>query len=189
MKLYGSYTSPFVRHCRVALAQEEMAFDFVEADYTMSAEKSPTAKVPFLEDDGLVLTDSTSILKHVREKSGKRFLADLDDYENFAMTNTLQDSAINMFLLENEGFGPEQIKYIGRQKARIQTGLSALNERFGPKRGAPDITRDGDLRCACFLAWSLFRKRARLDGLENLKALLAAANQTTEFAATAPPGA
>ena len=191
MKLYGSYTSPFVRHCRVALTQENLDFDFVDADYVMSAEKSPTAKVPFFTDGDLVLTDSSSILKYAREQSGGaggRFLADLEDYETFAMTNTLLDSAINVFLLENEGFGPEQIKYLGRQKKRIESGLTALNQRVGPNRGVHhDITRDGVLRCACFLGWALFRKRISLDGRDHLRDLLAAANQVEAFAATAPP--
>lgn len=188
MKLYGSYTSPFVRHCRVALAQAELGFDFVEADYAMSAEKSPTARVPFLADGDLLLTDSSSILKYAREKSGGRFLADLEDYETFAMANTLLDSAINVFLLEKEGFGPAQIQYLGRQKKRIESGLKALNERFDPKPGAnQDITRDGALRCACFLGWALFRKRISIDGRDHLRDLLAAANQVEAFAATAPP--
>ncbi len=186
MKLYGSYTSPFVRHCRIALAQEGLDFDLIEADYAMSAEKSPTAKVPFLADGDIALTDSSSILKYIREKSGKRFLADLDDYENFAMANTLQDTAINVFILGNEGFDAEQIQYIGRQKKRIESGLKALNQRFAAKSNH-DITRDGTLRCACFLNWGLFRKCISLDGLDNLNHLLDAANQVDVFAATAPP--
>lgn len=188
MKLYGSYTSPFVRHCRVALAQEGLDFDFVEADYAMSAEKSPTAKVPFLADGDLALTDSSSILKYIREKSGGRFLADLEEYENFAMTNTLLDSAINVFLLENEGFGPEQIQYICRQKNRIANGLKTLNQRFASHQHR-DIARDGALRCACFLGWAVFRNRITIDQLDNLRALLAAADQVEAFAATAPPAA
>ena len=186
MKLYGSYTSPFVRHCRVALAQEGLDFDFIEADYAMSAEKSPTAKVPFLADGDLALTDSSSILKYIREKSGKRFLADLDDYENFAMANTLQDAAINVFILEKEGFDAEQIQYMARQKNRIQSGLKAFNQHFGANPNH-DITRDGTLRCACFLTWGLFRKCIRLNGLDNLNRMLNAANQVDGFAATAPP--
>ncbi len=184
MKLYGSYTSPFVRHCRVALAQTGFAFEFVETDHAMSAEKSPTAKVPFLTDDGLTLTDSSSILKYVREKSGGNFLADLADHENFVMTNTLLDSAINLFMLENEGVGSDRINYLARQKKRVASGLKALNGRFDPSQG---IDRDGALRGACFLDWGLFRKRISLDGLDNLRDLLAAANRVEAFAATAPP--
>ena len=123
MKLYGSYTSPYTRHCRVALAQSEFDFEFLEADYAMSAERSPTAKVPFLIDGDLMLTDSSSILKYIREKSGKAFLANLEDYDNFAMANTLLDSAINLFLIGNDGYGPDQINYLERQKNRIESGL------------------------------------------------------------------
>ena len=186
MQLYGSYTSPFVRHCRVALAQQGVNFDFVEADYGKSAADSPTAKVPYLRDGDLSLTDSASIIKYVREKSGEDFLADLNDYENFAMTNTVLDSAINLFLLENEGYTPAQVKYLARQSARVASGLAALNERFADAKSR-DISRDGALRCACFLAWALFRKRVVIDKHANLIALLEAANSDANFAATAPP--
>ncbi len=184
MKLYGSYTSPFVRHCRVALAQEGFDFEFVEADSALSAERSPTSKVPFFSEGAVQLTDSSSILKYLREKAGRVFLADIDDYENFTMVNTTLDSAINLFLLENEGFGAEQINYLARQKARITSGLKALNERLTPDHS---MEQDGALRCACFLDWGLFRQRIRLDGLRNLDGLLANAKQVDAFAATAPP--
>ena len=184
MKLYGSYTSPFVRHCRVALAQAGFDFEFIEADNAMSAEKSPTGKVPFFADGDLILTDSSSILKYIREKAGGSFLADIEDYENFALTNTVLDSSINLFLLEKEGFGPDQIKYLGRQNNRVQNGLKELNRRIVPNQG---ITRDSALRCACYVDWALFRNRISIDGLDNLQGLLDVANDVEEFAATAPP--
>lgn len=185
MKLHGSYTSPFVRHCRIALMQEGIEFDFVETDHALSAQTSPAAKVPFLTAGDLLLTDSSSILKYIREQSGGRFLAELDDYENFALTNTVLDSMINVFLLENEGFGPEQIQYLARQKNRIDSALATLNQRINPADG---ITRDSALRCACFIDWALFRKRASFEGYDNLLALLAAANEVQLFVDTAPPG-
>jgi len=185
MKLYGSYTSPFVRHCRVALAQEGLYCDFIETDLSAIIEKSPVAKMPLLTDGDLTLTDSSSILKYIREKSGGRFLADLQDYENFALTNTVLDSMVNVFLLENEGFGAEQIRYVGRQKNRIANGLAALNRRFDPSEG---IVRDSALRCACFIDWALFRNRiSNLEQWDNLRGLLAGANQSEVFVPTAPP--
>lgn len=187
MKLHGSYTSPFVRHCRVACAQEGIAFEFVEVDHAASAEQSPAAKMPYLTGiDGGLLSDSSSILKYIRERAGGRFLADLADFETFALANTVVDSMINVFLLETEGFGAEQIRYIGRQQKRIAGGLGALNDRIA---GA-GIAQDGALRCACMLDWALFRGRlANLDNHANLKALLAAANAEPAFADTAPPPA
>ena len=184
MQLYGSYTSPFVRHCRVALLQGGFDFDFVEADYAMSADNSPAGKVPFFNDGNLTLTDSSSILKYVREKSGMGFLTDIEDYENFALTNTVLDSAINLFLLEKDDVGPDQSNYLGRQKNRIENGLKELNRRFDPSQG---IARDSALRCACFVDWGLFRHRISIEELSNIQGLMEAANKVEEFAATAPP--
>ena len=184
MKLYGSYTSPYVRHCRVALVQGSFDFDFIKAGDSMSAENSPAGKVPYFTDGGLTLTDSSSILKYVREKSGRDFLADIEDYENFTLANTLLDSTINVFLIEKDGFGPDQIKYLSRQQNRIENGLKELNRRFDPKQG---VERDSALRCACYVDWALFRNRISIDGLDNIQGLMDIANQVEEFAATAPP--
>ncbi len=184
MKLYGSYTSPYVRHARIALMQGGFEFEFIEVDAVVSAEKSPTSKVPYFSDGELNLFDSSSIVKYAREKSGRKFLEELEDYELFAMTNTLIDTSINLFLLELEGFTPEQIKYLGRHKRRVEIGLTELNRRFDPQQG---VVRDSELRCSCFLDWALFRNRINLDGLDNLKGLLEAANKVPEFAATPLP--
>lgn len=185
MKLYGSYTSPYVRHCRVALAQSAYDFEFVEADYTMSAMDSPTAKVPYFIDDETKLTDSSSILKYIREKSGKAYLADIEDFENFTLATTLLDATINLFLLELDGFGPEDIKYLTRQKNRVENGLKEIDKRINLNQS---IETDSVLRCACFIDWALFRKRIRIDGLSNIQGLLSKANELEVFSSTAPPG-
>ena len=183
MILYGSYTSPFVRHCRIALAQSNFNFELVEADYAMSAERSPTAKVPFFSDGDIMLTDSSSILKFVREKAGGEYLKEIEDFELFTMTNTVLDASINLFLLENEGFGPGQVNYLSRQQNRIESGLNELNTRFSDNS---DLSLDSSIRCACFLDWALFRDRITLDGLDNLEALLDKAREDEIFAGTAP---
>lgn len=184
MKLYGSYTSPYVRHCRVAMAQSDLDYEFIEVDYVMSAERSPTAKVPFLKDGDIMLTDSSSILKYIREQSGAIFLEDIQDFDRFALSNTLLDSTINLYLLENDGLLPDQFSYLKRQQNRINAGLKALNTRINPAQG---VAQDSALRCACFIDWALFRKRFNIDGLDNLKGLLEVANQVEAFSSTAPP--
>ncbi|RZA06776.1 MAG: hypothetical protein EOO68_04495 [Moraxellaceae bacterium] len=77
MKLYGSYTSPFVRHCRIAILETHGECEFIETDQAVSAAKSPTKRVPFFEDGEIFLTDSNAILKYLREKSGQIYLADM----------------------------------------------------------------------------------------------------------------
>jgi len=184
MKLYGSYTSPFVRHCRIALQQENLSAEFVDTDYAASGRLSPTAKVPFLEDGELRLTDSSTILKYIRETAGKAFLADLEDFEVYALANTALDTAINLFLLEKDGVEASQVDYLQRQKMRLDNTLSELNRRINP-----DLTTstDGHLRCACLLDWALYRNRFSLQGLDNLAGLLEQANSNQEFLSTAPP--
>lgn len=185
MKLYGSYTSPYVRHCRVALGQSGFDYEFIETDYVMSAKDSPTAKVPFFVDGDIKLTDSSSILKYVREKAGGDYLQDIEEFENSTLVTTMLDTTINLFLLELDGFGPAEIKYLSRQKNRVDSGLKEINRRFDPNQS---IELDSVLRCACFIDWALFRKRISIDGLNNIQGLLNNANQLEVFSSTAPPG-
>ena len=57
MKIYGSFTSPFVRHCRIVLLETGLTCEFIEVDATQSAQISPTKKVPLLVD-GDILRDT-----------------------------------------------------------------------------------------------------------------------------------
>jgi glutathione S-transferase len=183
MILYGSTASPFVRHARIALMQSGFDFVFEEVDYDRSAEMSPTAKVPYLTDGELMLTDSSSILKYVREKSGAPFLADIVDFERFTLASTLVDTAINLFLMEKEGLTSDRVPYLGRQERRLSSGLDELNRRIDPADG---IRLDSALRCACFIDWAMFRDRFSLAGRDNLTALVEIARRDTAFSGTDP---
>ena len=184
MKLYGSQTSPFVRHCRIALNQGGHEYEFIEIDAAAAGEKSPTKKVPMLEADGMRLTDSSSILKYVREKSGGSFMPDLRDFELFCMTNTVMDSAINAFLLGKNGVTADTAGYIGRQNQRVESGLDELNTLVGNQEISMS---DGITRLACLLDWGLFRNRFSIDSRDNLKSVLDIANADSFFTATAIP--
>lgn len=184
MKLYGSYTSPFVRHCRIALIETGATCEFIETDQAGSAQKSPTQRVPFLEDDGIFLTDSSSILKYIREKFGKKFLPATQEFNQFCMINTALDATVNLFFLQRDGVDIQTYEYTKRQSARIESSLAELNALELPQQ-AP--YNDAQLRLACFLGWGLFRKRINIDAYKNLQNFLAGANQYTAFANTAPP--
>jgi len=184
MKLYGSYTSPFVRHLRIALAQENLAFEFIDTDYDASAQVSPTAKVPYFEDGALALSDSSSILKYVREAGGKTFPEDVGEFENYTLANTALDTAINLFLLGKEGVVAADVPYLARQQMRLDKVLKELDGRVDPSTA---LANDASLRCACLLDWARFRQRFSLDGLPALQALLAAADTEPLFLDTAPP--
>ena len=193
MELYGSYTSPFVRHIRIALLETGLPFTFVETDAAGSAKLSPTQKVPFLKysEHGKqhMLTDSSAILKYIREKSGGTFFSDvrntLEAYNAFCTANTLLDTAINLFYLEKDGVTPKTSAYLARQQSRLQTGLAEL-EKLALSSQAP--FDDAELRIACFLGWALFRNRLTLEGLPKLQIFLDGINRYPPFAATAPKG-
>jgi len=183
MKLYGSYTSPYVRHCRIVLEQFGMDCEFIEADYAMSAEKSPSMKVPFLDDGERQLTDSTSILFHFYTMAGKPFISTAEEMDLYALTNTLIDAAINIFLLEGDGINPESSAYLRRQASRVEKGLDALENSDLLIADEHSVART---RLTCFLDWALFRNRISLDNRPKLKAFVKAMNASEAFKKTAP---
>jgi len=187
VELYGSYTSPFVRHCRIALLESGVPFTFVEIDASVSAKLSPLQKVPFLKysQNGKEqqLTDSSAILKYLRESGGKSFMPDVEKFNAFCAANTLMDTAINLFYLEKDGVTPKESAYLARQQSRLQTGLAEL-EKLSFSSAAP--FDDTELRIACFLDWALFRNRITLDAYPNLQKFLAGIRQYPHFASTVP---
>ncbi|MCX2794182.1 glutathione S-transferase family protein [Microbulbifer thermotolerans] len=187
MKLFGSLTSPFVRHCRIALMQSGLDWEMVEIDIHSSQNpETPTLRVPFLQDDGLRLTDSTPILKYVREKSGMEFIPNVQDFDRYCLANTLLDSAIALFLLERSGFDINSNAYTLRQQKRIERVLSELDAAPLPESGR---LGDADYRVAVAVAWGQFRNRFSIDSHTNLQRLLAIAEEDSSFCATVPPAA
>ena len=198
MKLYGSYTSPFVRHCRIALLEGQskgtLECEFIETDIVASGKLSPTKKVPFLTDtiydeknntEEVELTDSASIVMYLREQSGQKFFNDAKDFNLFCNVNTVLDASVNLFFLElKDKILPAEGSYLARHKDRVESALSHMNESTYSSQ-APFT--DGELRLACFLDWGLFRNRINIDGLDNLQALLNSARSYDIFAQTAPP--
>lgn len=189
MELYASYTSPFARHCRIALLESGLPAAIIETDAAASARLSPTQKVPFLKytEHGVEkrLTDSSAILKYIREQSGKTYFKDVQQFNDYCTANTLMDTAINLFYLEKENLTPQTSVYLARQQSRMVTGLVELN-KLNFAQAAP--FNDSELRIACFLDWALYRNRLTLDAYPNLKIFLDNIRQYPHFAATAPKG-
>jgi glutathione S-transferase len=188
MKLYGNKLSPFVRHCRIAFMESGLDVEFIEdTDYQMSKRLSPTQRIPFLEyeldGETRMLTDSSSIIRFIRECSGGSFLPTVDDLNDYCAINTLNDAQVNLFLLKKEGLGPENVKYLQRQQDRIQTGLQEFERRQWPTQPPWD---DVVLRLVCFLDWVRFRKHFSLEPFPQLQGLLARFDEYGPFQETAP---
>ena len=184
MELFGSYTSPYVRHIRIVLVQTGLDHEFIETDYQQSAEQSPACRVPFMRDGDLMLTDSLSILRHLREKAGQTFFPDLLEFDRFLLANTAMDSTINLFLLERDAVQPEQAPYLQRQQRRIRQCLQALDEVVNTQ--PPKLGGDFGIRLGCYLSWGLFRKRIELDGYNALATFQQRFEADPDIAATHP---
>jgi len=185
MQLHGTTPSPYTRHCRIALIEEEIAHEFVETGATDAANISPTRKIPFLQDGERLFTDSSSILKHVRERSGKRaFFESPEEFDLYCLVNTLMDSTISYMLMAR--MDPDLVEgstYVARQRERVKHGLESLNQRSF-SQCLP--LNDAEVRLACFLSWGVFRSAIDLNGLTQLSELLQLAETWGPFIETAP---
>lgn len=186
MQLFGSYTSPFVRHCRIVLLETGLECEFVEADSKAASGASAAQRVPFFKDGDVLLTDSSSIVFYLREKARQTFLNDAEEMELFALANTVMDAEINVFCFEKyDGMMPSESKYLTRQKARVETGLDELEQKDLP--GGLPLT-DAYLRLCTLLDWGLFRERFSLANRPRLAQLLELAQTDENFRKTSPPG-
>ena len=115
MQLYGSYTSPYVRHCRIALIESGLDFEFVETDPAASARLSPAQRVPFMIDGELQLSDSLAILAHIRGLSGRPLYPSASVLNRLCLATTVLDTAINLFFMARDGVDASVVPYLQRQ--------------------------------------------------------------------------
>lgn len=173
MKLYGNSPSPYVRHCQIALIEGGIDYELIQADAKLSEKLSPMQKIPFLEyseaGQSKLLTDSTSILRFIRERSDQKFLPTVEEMNNYCAVTTLMDAQLNLFVLKKEGCNPDEVPYLKRQENRIETGLKEF-EKMSFAEQAP--WSDVEIRLACFLDWVRFRKHFSLEAYPRLMAFL-----------------
>lgn len=184
MKLYGSYTSPFVRHCRILLLETNQACEFIETDQAASAVKSPTKRVPFLEDGDILLTDSLAIIKYLREKSGQTFCQSVQELNRLCLVNTALETVVNLFFIKRDGVDITPIPYLQRQAARIESTLEELNTTRFSSAAPYD---DADLRLGCFMGWAKLRKQVDFSVYPNLEKFYEKIMSYKLFEKTKPP--
>tara|TARA_B100000497_G_C7573109_1_gene345308 strand:- start:263 stop:856 length:594 start_codon:yes stop_codon:yes gene_type:complete len=194
MKLYGVRTSPYVRHARVALTQSNLEWELEQVTLD-TISRSPTLRVPFLIDGDLTLSDSSVIVRYVREQSGQAFLATVADHELFALATSVLDTAVNVYLMNIGdcadlaevpagasaiGFDPKT--YFERQQERIAVGMQELEHC---QLSSSQPYTDGEIRLACLLDWAAYRETIDLSGKDNLCRFLADIRAWPPFAETA----
>lgn len=184
MKLYGSFTSPFVRHVRLVLLETGQTCEFIETDQASSAVKSPTKRVPFLEDGDIFLTDSSSIVKYLREKAGQAFCKTAKELDEYCLVNTALEATTNLFFIKRDGVDIHISTYLQRQAARIDSTLAELNQLALPS--APPYT-EAQLRLACYIGWCKFRNQVDFSRYPALEKFYTAILDYPPFQATQPP--
>ena len=195
MKLYGVRTSPYVRHARVALTQSNLEWELEQVTLD-TISRSPTLRVPFLIDGDLTLSDSSVIVRYVREQSHQAFLATVADHELFALATSVLDTAVNVYLMNIGdsadlaevpagasaiGFDPKT--YFERQQERIAVGMQELEHC---QLSSSQPYTDGEIRLACLLDWAAYRGTIDLSGKDNLCRFLNEIRMWQPFAETAP---
>ena len=199
MILYGSYTSPFVRHTRIALIESGLDFRFQQANINDAAKASPSMKLPYLEDGDLLLTDSTVIIRHVRDTSGQPYLPTVTDHQLFCLATHVLDSAISLMYMHivdglkatdisSTALTPGSGNTANRHQARVESGLAELNTiaKHLNERASDQPYTDGELRLACLLSWGLFRRRIDISEHRHLQNFLSTIEQYAVFNDTAP---
>ena len=185
MILYGSPNSPFVRHCRIVCETTGSDWSFEEITPAQSQPLTPTLRVPCLKDGDITLTDSTSIIKHVRDKHSQAFIPNINSFDLYCMVNTALDTSINLYLLSMEGLTPENSKYLKRQQTRIENILALLEQKEWASETEKSAS-DELIRLACYVQWSDFREQMSLQKYPNLAQLVEDFNQWQPFASTQP---
>lgn len=183
IQLYGSYTSPYVRHCRVSLLDTNTPFEFIEADTALRDQVTPTMKVPYLEQGTLKLHDSQSIIQYVRQLARQSAFPKIEDLDIFLLANTILDTAVNVYLLKRSHLDEQSVPYLHRQSQRITTLLKALEPMVQTRPWAWD---DTTIRIACMVSWLKVRGFNDFADLPALWALNTQALTQPNFAATQP---
>lgn len=138
MKLFGSYTSPFVRRVRIVALEGNIPFEIVdsskEAGQAALREVSPIAKVPTAIIDGGVIFDSRAIVERLMEAGspvealpvGGRARSDQLNLLNAIDEATL--SGVRRFYGRRDGYGDEH-PWTAIEIARLGEVLAWLEAR------------------------------------------------------------
>lgn len=192
MKLIGSLTSPYVRKARIALAEKNLPYEFVEqspwAADTRVPDYNPLGKVPALvTDDGTTLFDSNILIDYFEQLRPEPALLPrapaelLRARQIIALADGTTDAGIAILLEGRRPAEKQLAEWVARQRGKIERGLDALEKTVrdgGVVRDVPDAV---DIAVGCLLFWLDFRI-ADLDWRASRPALRALAERLGERA-------
>ncbi|HEX9278506.1 MAG TPA: glutathione S-transferase [Casimicrobiaceae bacterium] len=201
MKLIASYTSPYARKVRIALAEKKIEYDFVEespwvADTTVP-NYNPLGKVPVLVlDDGTTLFDSRVIVEYLDTVSPVSRLIPEPNRQRIvvkrweALGDGICDAAVAIVLESKRPPRQQNKDWLDRQRRKIDLGLKELGDELGERAWCNGEAYSlADIATGCVLAYLDLRHaaidwRARYPNLVKLAEKLA---KRPSFAETVPP--
>lgn len=191
MKLYGSFTSPYVRRIRLILVGQD--YEMIDAP-TSSPEGrailrklNPTMKIPMFEDQGIVLCDSTVIAQYIHEKLALPYLS-IPQLNLLKIIDGITDSYIQLFLLDKSGFDTADDKmYFNLQHERIERSFKYLERVVEEEQIAANDWNYLSISLYTSLDWLKVRKLHDFSHLQALQEFYKAATQRKDIKATAIP--
>lgn len=191
MKLYGSFTSPYVRRLRLILM--DVNYDMIDAP-TSSVEGrailrklNPTMKIPMFEDNGLVLCDSTVIAQYLHEKLARPYLS-IPQLNLLKIIDGITDSYIQLFLLDKSGFDTTDDKmYFNLQHERIERSFKYLENVVADKHISATDWNYLSISLYTSLDWVKVRKLHDFSHLEAIQSFYTTVSQRKDVKSTSIP--
>ncbi|MFO1470136.1 MAG: glutathione S-transferase family protein [Turneriella sp.] len=200
MKLYGSITSPFVRRVRFVCNEVGQKFELIdsltEAGQAAMREKNPIWKVPCAEIDDMVIWDSHTIIQYLTEKfqGNPSLLRNPQGAERWREANLVSaadgcvESAINVFYLRKDGVKTEEVAYLVKQRARVESILTWLKSQLkGNFFTVEQKIGLSELTLYCILDWLRFREMYTVNADPVLKGYMDFHASHPSFVATKLP--
>ncbi len=135
MKLYGTFTSPFVRRVRVVALELGVEVEMVDTAAPGGPEAlrrvSPIGKVPVAELDGEVVFDSHAIIAEMVALRGPgelRISGRTEPSEgNFVLAvDAALEAAIRLFYFRRDGVAVDPLPYMVKERERVRTIMTWL---------------------------------------------------------------
>ena len=201
MKLIASYTSPYARKVRIALAEKKIEYDFVEespwAEQTTVPTYNPLGKVPVLVlDDGTTLFDSRVIVEYLDTVSPVSRLIPEPNRQRIvvkrweALADGICDAAVAVVLESRRSARQQNKDWLDRQLRKVDLGLKELGNELGEKVWCNGEAYSlADIATGCALAY-LDLRHAAIDwraAYPNLVKLAEKLAKRPSFAETVPP--
>lgn len=200
MKLIGSFTSPYVRKVRIAMAEKRIECEFVQENVwsadTEISQYNPLGKVPVLVlDDGLTVYDSRVIVEYLDGVSPVSRLIPENGRDRLmvkrweALGDGIADAGIAVFLERKRAEAQQSKDWIDRQIGKAECGIAAAARELGERDYCHGTALSlGDISLGCSLLWLEFRL-GHIKWREthpNLKAWIEKLETRASFVETAP---